>query len=693
MKASTFEPSNWVVLLYGSAIVAGQTLLFRAALQGADSNELVLGLAFSVWLLASGAGSLLGRHLSGRGKLSLAGIALAVGLSWGLLSGYLSRTIFGKPPGVTLTPVETLLMTVTVIGPSGVLAGALFPLVVNTLSGGPARLYGIEALGSFFGGLGITVAFIAGATSEMVLGAVVLVLALMVYFAGNQRGAWLTVGIAVVAVLVFPETQAVRVPEGYRLLKRTESAVSEVLLVGSSTQKSLFYGGHLYWSYPSPEEEELPVHTAMALMSNPGRVLLIGGSPGTVREILRYNPERVFYLEPDPAVLSIARDVLNIKDRKVIEASGIVRFVSGSAREFIHRNGPFDVVLLNIPPPETASMNRFFTGDFFTVISSTLTPRGVVLFRVLRSPGYMPEPMVVVNASVYRTVKGAFTNVLLSSPDYGLGIASNTPVEVSLKKYKKALPAGLHYFYPELIKDMFLSLRAERFRALMNTTPGPLNTPSHPVAFVYNLALWAERAGVPLVAEIIKNPIWIYSLAGLLVAGVFIANRKRPLRSVLFSAGAWSMGAMVLAIMLFQSYHGLVYEKLGLLSGFFMLGLFGGTSLSAVIPKEKSARALISVIVASGLLIALVVVLRAQAGFYLFCLVAGLLTALEYSLSVVHSEPEGPVLYGMELLGASLAAAMVGVFLLPLQGLGVTIMVLLALQGLGLVSTLNLYRS
>ncbi|RME65363.1 MAG: hypothetical protein D6778_06455, partial [Nitrospirae bacterium] len=162
-----------------------------------------------------------------------------------------------------------------------------------------------------------------------------------------------------------------------------------------------------------------------------------------------------------------------------------------------------------------------------------------------------------------------------------------------------------------------------------------------------------------------------------------------PLRFVLFGAGFWSMALMVTVLLLFQGYHGVLYEKIGLLNGLFMFGLWIGAELPGRVSWLKTKRAIFLSILLAICIGPFVMALKAEGAFYLFCLVSGMVTGVQFGLSSEFNLKDAPGLYGMELLGSSLAAITVGVFGVGLYGVGYVVAGIMGLEALALVRILK----
>ena len=51
----------------------------------------------------------------------------------------------------------------------------------------------------------------------------------------------------------------------------------------------------------------------------------------------------------------------------------------------------YDVIIVNLPDPQTAQINRFYTLEFFQEVASKLAPQGIFSFRLSAAENYAIE--------------------------------------------------------------------------------------------------------------------------------------------------------------------------------------------------------------------------------------------------------------------------------------------------------------
>lgn len=230
-----------------------------------------------------------------------------------------------------------------------------------------------------------------------------------------------------------------------------------------------------------------------------------------------------------------------------------------------------------------------------------------------------------------------------------------------------------------------------------------INADFRPIGYYYTLMFWDDltRAGhgTTLLWLLRIEPWWMLPLAAiplLVVMGLRISTRraKTPLDTgfaVLFAVLTTGLSTMALQIAIlfsFQSIYGFVYETVGLIVAMFM----GGLALGALFThRYVVSKAGLGVLTAFQLLIALWASLMALAlpraamvqspglVFVLFSVLtftAGLINGVDFPLSAAcylplrkRAEAAIAAVYGVELFGACLGAALAGAVVAPVLGI------------------------
>ncbi len=115
-----------------------------------------------------------------------------------------------------------------------------------------------------------------------------------------------------------------------------------------------------------------------------------------------------------------------LKDRRV-------RIIFDDGRRFIKgvKQPGYDLVVLNLPQPSTASINRFYTTEFFGEVKKVLKKHGILSISIAQSAGYMGRSMQRANGSIYNSLESVFGHVEVTAQEYGSLFASDTGIEIN----------------------------------------------------------------------------------------------------------------------------------------------------------------------------------------------------------------------------------------------------------------------
>ena len=283
--------------------------------------------------------------------------------------------------------------------------------------------------------------------------------------------------------------------KGLQLTERIESRYGEITVLKLGEQFNVYASGRFQFSYPDTQTEELRAHLPMAVHPSPSRILVVGGSPSVIGELLKYPVSGIDFVEMDPKIIDVSVRLLSEKDRELLN-NKIVRIITEDARKFIKalRTPAYDLVILNLPEPATANINRFYTTGFFKEAKTALKENGILCLTLPTSYGYIGRKMQMANGSIYNSLKNVFSHTKLSSEEYGYIFASGRPFDtnpqtLSERFYKREIETS--YFQPYILVDAFSPLKISLVRERLEKIHA-LNTDMEPVAYLYNLMLWVR---------------------------------------------------------------------------------------------------------------------------------------------------------------------------------------------------------
>jgi spermidine synthase len=668
------------IIIMGVISLLLQITVLRLLLSTFSGNELDIGLTLSFWLLYVGAGSFVGGKIKRRHALALSFILIALISLPTVLAIKAIRPALSLAPGEMISLASTLLSTAFILLPVSFLIGLQFPLAVSYWrdDGAVGKIYGLEALGAFIGGMLFTFV-LSSRVDSMALCLIVSLVSIFTAASIAKRKTILLIGIVpLVLYFSFAATADVLPWKGLRVIDAVESRYGEITVVQVDTQSSIFSNGHLMFTYPDLQTEELKAHLPMALHPAASRILIIGGSPGVLKEFLKYPVERIDFVELDPKILEVFRRLMTAEQDRTAMRDQKVRILTEDGRKFIKelRTPSYDLVILNIPHPFTAGINRFYTIDFFREAKATLKKNGILAISLPASSGYIGRQMQTANGTVYHSLKSVFGFVEVTSQEYGGLFASDSAIEIrpEIIEHRFAQQRiDTAHFHPYLFRDAFSHLDTDYVRQRLGRIQS-VNTDMRPSAYLYNLMLWAEVHGGTVLSRLTllkERHILIGTGLILAIVSFLISNkRKRVLLFSVFTTGFSGMSFVLATLLAYQAIYGYVYEMIGALSAFFMIGLWGGTLFAKQLKDPPGTLLLLETLT---ILLVLVspFLFKAEFFFYGLIFISGMLTGGQFSAaSLSFGETwSGGKLYAIDLFGSFLGAFVPSIIIIPLFGI------------------------
>jgi spermidine synthase len=399
-----------------------------------------------------------------------------------------------------------------------------------------------------------------------------------------------------------------------------------------------------------------------------------------------------------------------------------VRIIYEDARRFLARTPEsYDVILMALPEPRNAQVNRYYTREFFRIVARRLNPQGVFSFSLTGAETSLHPLRAAYLGLAYHTLGQVFPEVLAYPGERVRFFATPTPG--TLRPDPENLVArlkerGLNLQYVReyyLLNDMSPG-RRDYLKNILNRQAPEVNTDLDPRCYFYDLVLSGTQEGLPLGDLLLflqGLPGWApWGTLGLatLLLGVCLRRRAGPL--YLYQVLVMGLGTMALEIVvliLYQIHLGYLYRQLGLLIAAFMGGMAAGGAVGTRVGRRPRAAARLLATLQGGLaalavLLALLLPRTAslplpsweiltQGGLALVLAAAGFggggIFALAAALWAQRRSDfggHGGLLYAGDLLGATLGTLGVSLLVLPVWGLLPTLYLTAALHaGAGLM--------
>ena len=187
-------------------------------------------------------------------------------------------------------------------------------------------------------------------------------------------------------------------------------------------QYCLYSNGQLAAVFPDDDRQRILAAQIITQHPRPRRVLLIGeGSSGLAGQLLSYKLDSLTTVEIDGEVQGLILDHLPAGARQSLRDPRLRmpitdgrRFVMEAARAKRSAENRYDIVYIQQPDAWTASLNRYYTEEFFRELRAILNEGGVVAMRVTASENYISEITHPYTGTIYQTLKSVFPFVAVS---------------------------------------------------------------------------------------------------------------------------------------------------------------------------------------------------------------------------------------------------------------------------------------
>ncbi len=734
-----------ILSLMGFTAVIAQVVLMRELLVVFYGNELALGVMLANWLLWTALGaSLLGRWALGSShpRKLVAGLQalLAFALPLTLLAVRASKAFCQSVPGEILGPAPMFLTSCATLSVFCVISGGLFAagsrlfadVAGASIATATGAVYLLEAAGSGVGGLvaGLALVRLANPFAITALLGVLNLLAawaLLVPITAWRRALAASFGVMATLVVMgnylLQPLSLARLWSGFNLVASKNSVYGSLAVVGTGASRSLFENGLIVMTVPDPSAAEEAVHFALLEHPNPHSLLLIGGGVnGSVAEALAHpSLERLDYVELDPMIFNIAAQYFHAAWEK-IRRDPRVRVHAMDGRRFLKTTtDSFDVIIVNLPDPHTAQLNRFYTEEFYREATAKLRPGGIVSFQVTSSENYINQELADFLRCLERTLRQVFPEVAAIPGETVHFFAAAKPGTLTTDPQELVRRLRARRLHTQYVREYFLPFRMSPDRMTdlqlqIEPLPStPVNRDFAPVAYYFDVVLWSAPfhhtsghwiealASVSFKRLLVATTLALAALVPLLWMWPTAPEDKptaRARRSAAFAVavvGFTELGLEILLLLGFQALYGYVYHELTILVALFMVGValggwwalhsaqgLGRASLGRDLRLLAGLQILLaaSPLLLYGLLIQLGHVssvggqrAASEILFPALALVAGLLGGFQFLLASRAYFGDAPrsgrspgMLYALDLAGACAGALALSVLLIPVYG-------------------------
>jgi len=701
-----------------------------------NGNEISLGIMLATWLLWTAAGSSLCSALelgAGNPRQTTATLDCLLAGSlpatvWGLRT---AKSVFATVPGELLGPVPMLLTTLVCLSVFCAASGALFVVAARMFEiecGVTARVatssaYLLEATGSAFGGILaslVLLRFLESFQIAILISLLNLCMAAVLVLRMRSRWVAALVGVAVVAAITLLTLVAPQLDKsaqallwrGFNLVGSRDTIYGNLAVTETGMIRSIYSNGVILADAPDPSAAEEAVDYALLEHPNPQRVLLIGGGVnGSIGEALKHpSVTQLDYVELDPALVEMVHQFFPIQAAVLSDVRVHVHYADGR-RYLKNADGRFDVIIVDVPDPQTAQLNRLYTAEFFRSVRDRLAPGGLLALELRSSEETLSPDLKDFLRCIRHTLETVFPHVAAIPGETIHFFAASEPSVLTtdpriLTSRLQERRLNTHYVSQYFIPYRMMPDRMQQVDVLLRPLPTtPVNRDFAPVAYSFDVLLWSSQFGHAY-SEWFRwasQFAYRYVFAGVLLVFLIAATlvelvprsdkRTRTAAACCTAATGFTLMALQIFLLLgFESIYGYVYHQLSILIGLCMGGIALGSWLCMRhISRGRSsschamtATQLLLAAAGPALLLAIGQLgdlsgtastwAAAHLAFPALAALSGMLggyqfvVAAQIFLTDGDNRPALGTLYGLDLLGGCAGALVLSTYLIPVFG-------------------------
>ncbi len=731
----------------GLTSLISQLVIIREAIISFYGNELFIGLVLGFWLIWAAVGSLLLSKLLANkdslGILCVCHFLIPFALLGEVVLLRLAR-IFLISPGQVPNLLTSISYLFVVSAPICLIFGLHFAVASQALNKNyetgfsvlqrllnwlksrifsksqniaflVSRGYFYETLGLILGGILYTLTLVFVTAINIVLLLAIVNFFLLFLLTPDKKSRFIAIGFTILSLIILATSlptdlenfsSSWRFP--YQQLVATKNSLhGNIAVTRIGNQYNFYESGLLVGSTQETFFNEELVHFPMLYHQEPKDILLIGGGfSGALNEILKYPVDSVYYLELDPQLINLTQRYLP-SEILAAQKDPKVKIVFTDAKSFIKTTPQnFDLVIVNLPNPSTALLNRFYTAEFFREVRNKLKAGGLISLHLSSLANYLSPELENLTASIYKTLAQNYSKVIVLPEDILSYVASDN--QLSYDPAPLLQRFGRYNLKNQLVTKDYLVYRLTNDRVKQaldrfEANNAKNNSNLQPIGYWYQILYWLSSlhprlasfveflSRISLKTIIISFLILFFFIFWL--ADVLIKKKEKILAVATVIPEFSLLTAEITFIFLFQIIYGHLYYQLSLiLTVIFLAMALGVWVANFLIYKNKvNYRYLFRLyFFISIYFVALAVVLASRLAileqkiiFYSFVFVIGFLVGIEfpwvnkfYLEAKIDPDKKTGIIYGADLIGSSLGAILASVFLIPVLGVIQTIIFL-----------------
>ncbi|MEI7591112.1 MAG: hypothetical protein WCJ49_07390, partial [Deltaproteobacteria bacterium] len=386
--------------------------------------------------------------------------------------------------------------------------------------------------------------------------------------------------------------------------------------------------------------------------------------------------------------------------------NGKISIIIEDPRFFLASASNYDLIIMSVPEPSSATNNRFFTKEFFELCSKSLTKDGIFAFRLPSLENLWLPSTQMRMVAIHNALAINFTDIIvLPTGNTNIIICSNSPLvhssEIVAKNFRQQ-GIKTNLVSTNFIKYLYANDRYFEIVRFIEKDKYLTNTDNKPICYPTTVNTWLAMFLPSLAFTDINKEVSLFWKNNAVIIAILIIFLLLVIRTLyrryfivaIFIFAFVGMALEMLLLLQYQAKKGALFEDMGILLMAFMGGLAVGSfcmdKAKESLNKNFSQKNI-------GILLFVLFILDTLYTFTIFASIitsnlttigsalfvcGGLVaTAFIYGVSAQNNNNSKYVatVYTIDLLGGCFGAIITTLMLIPFAGMILSIYVLIAL--------------
>ena len=663
--------------MYGFSSIFIQTYLLRETIFLSGGNEITTGLFFFFWFFGIFFGAITGKKIKGGENIFVNLLSLFPLFSFiNYIFVFLINAFFPIQVGSEPNFLRAFFSSFGLAFFVGYYIGLLFPLSILFQKNLP-KIFFFESIGSFFSGFFLTFFLLKFLSPFLGL----LILSFLLLFISIKK-----IKIIAFLPLLFIIFQKDFNDMRYKSIgilgdvkKELQSPYQNIIISSLKETSSIFLNGRFTSQFPSGEAIDLRYFPFFSIPKKCENVLIYGFPMGNEDFLQNLNIKNIEIIEPDHFLVDLF-------------AKGERYYKKEDLRNYLKRTKEkFDLIILDISPPNSLLSSRFLTQQFFQIVKKALKRDGFFLLYLNLPPDFWGEEIEEFSSSIYNSIKEIF-------PFLEIGISQNPFFLSSFDKFdlKASIKRGEELFQnkgnfsPSILKYFFPEEKVKYLKSMLEDKNNLKSRDEKPFIYLKILKLKSKiekNIFIYKIFSISKNYLFL-----LVIFPLFYLKKNKRIYFPVFSNGFIGIGLYLILSFSFQIKYGIFYSKVGFITSLFMLGLAFSSPMANYFYKNKIKISLIDFILIIYISSLFFINNFSYTIFFIFFFLAGFFSGILFTLVGLLKGGDQRSSGDMEAqdhLGASFGAILSGTIFVPLFGIYLTLTIFLILKFYSALINLN----